>query len=138
MLRRKTDEIFGADNWLEKELERESRISAWDMDSGRQLRMEHEANCDARNLAAKHALNCEAEENAAQHRTEHRAEQLDPGFRKALGNVTNGENGNADPKKTAVIAVAAIIAVIAAAPILLPLLPVIIIGFALNANRTKR
>lgn len=136
MLRKKTQEIFGADNWLEKELERESRISAWDMDGGRQqLRMEHEAGCDARNLAAKHALNCEAEENAAQHRTEHKAEQTAPGFRKALGNVAGDENGNIDSKKAAVIGMAMLIAVIAAAPILIPLLPVIIVGLAIRANK---
>ena len=36
------------DNWLQEEIERESRISAWDFDEGKKLRLEHEENCDAR------------------------------------------------------------------------------------------
>ena len=42
------------DDWLAKEIARESRISAWDMDEGKDLRREHEENCDARELADQH------------------------------------------------------------------------------------
>jgi len=45
---------FEGDNWLEKELERESKVSAWDFDEGKKLRMEHEEDCDVRELADEH------------------------------------------------------------------------------------
>ena len=142
MLKKKSEEIFGADNWLTEELQRESRISAWDMDdSGRQLRQEHERDCDARNLAAMHALDCAAEENAAIHRREHQAEISDPGFLRALGrNVTEGSEsrGNKNKAVTAVVAMMLIMAAIAAAPFLAGLLPLILIGFALSAVRQNK
>ena len=42
------------DDWLAKEIARESRISAWDLDEGKDLRREHEENCDARQVADEH------------------------------------------------------------------------------------
>ncbi|MBQ6217156.1 MAG: hypothetical protein IJK53_07200 [Erysipelotrichaceae bacterium] len=42
------------DDWLAKEIKRESRISAWDLDGARQVRLEHEENCDARTAAEEH------------------------------------------------------------------------------------
>ncbi|MBQ8994946.1 MAG: hypothetical protein IJ091_03940 [Oscillospiraceae bacterium] len=47
-------EMFGADDWLSKEIQRESRISAWDLDEGKSLRREHEEDCDARQVAIEH------------------------------------------------------------------------------------
>ena len=62
-------EMYGSDDWLAREIRRESRISAWDMDGGKIVREEHEENCDARNLAAQHALDCEAEDKSVTMRT---------------------------------------------------------------------
>lgn len=42
------------DDWLAKEIAREARISAWDLDEGKSLRKQHEENCDARQLADEH------------------------------------------------------------------------------------
>ena len=36
-------DISGSDNWYAEEKERESRISAWDIDEGRKLAEEHQA-----------------------------------------------------------------------------------------------
>ena len=38
-------EMFGSDDWLTREIERENRISAWDLDEGKSLRREHAENC---------------------------------------------------------------------------------------------
>lgn len=51
---KQSKEIFGSDDWLSREIARESRISAWDLDEGKDLRRRHEENCDARNEAVKH------------------------------------------------------------------------------------
>jgi hypothetical protein len=51
---RKDNNRLNSDDWLEKEIARESRISAWDLDEGKRLRMEHEENCDVRELADEH------------------------------------------------------------------------------------
>ena len=47
-------QLESGDNWLQKEIERESRISAWDLDDGRKVREEHNENCDARDAAEFH------------------------------------------------------------------------------------
>ena len=47
-------EMFGTDDWLAREIARESRISAWDLDEGKEIRRQHEENCDARDEARKH------------------------------------------------------------------------------------
>lgn len=47
-------EMFGSDDWLTREIERENRISAWDLDEGKSLRKEHAENCDARDNARQH------------------------------------------------------------------------------------
>lgn len=138
MLRKKTTEIFGADNWLEEELRRESRISAWDMDGGRQLRLEHEENCDARNLAAEHALDCETEENAARHREEHRAEDLSPGYRNAFraGNQTQEKSGTRKLTVWMIFAILfGIMILTAAIPFIAPLIPIAAFFVAKKANR---
>ena len=49
----KTDQ-YNKDDWLEKELEREKRVSFWDLDEGKKLKEEHEENCDAEELAESH------------------------------------------------------------------------------------
>ena len=138
MLKKHSDEIFGADNWLSEELKRESRISAWDMDGGRVLRMEHEANCDARNLAAEHALDCAAEENAARHRAVHRNEQLDPGYLRTIKGA--GQTGEVqDLRKSVVITVLgvlfAIFVLATVVPYLLPLLPIAAFVYAVKASK---
>ncbi|MBQ6335143.1 MAG: hypothetical protein IJI46_08760 [Erysipelotrichaceae bacterium] len=46
--------MFEGDDWLAKEIARESRISAWDLDEGKKLRQEHEENCDVREVADEH------------------------------------------------------------------------------------
>ena len=51
---RKDSMKLNSDDWLAKEIARESRISAWDLDEGKDLRREHEENCDARQLADQH------------------------------------------------------------------------------------
>lgn len=49
----RTDQ-FAQDDWLKKELERESRVSFWDLDEGKKVREEHAENCDAEELAESH------------------------------------------------------------------------------------
>ena len=44
-------EKWNQDDWLAKEIARESRISAWDLDEGKNLKREHERDCEARELA---------------------------------------------------------------------------------------
>ena len=51
-------ELNGKDNWLEEELRREARISAWDFDEGSHVRAEH-------------ALDCEREKEAVVHHIDH-------------------------------------------------------------------
>ena len=47
-------DLESRDNWLEKERQRESRISAWDLDEGKRIREEHEDNCEVKETAALH------------------------------------------------------------------------------------
>ena len=47
-------EMLGTDDWLAREIARESKISAWDLDEGKELRRKHEEKCDAREEASKH------------------------------------------------------------------------------------
>ena len=47
-------EKLNQDDWLAKEIARENRISAWDLDEGKSVREEHERDCDARNNADEH------------------------------------------------------------------------------------
>ena len=47
-------ELNGSDNWLQEELKREGRISAWDFDEGKEVRAEHALDCDVRNVAREH------------------------------------------------------------------------------------
>jgi len=49
-------EKLNEDDWLAKEIARENRISAWDLDEGKKLRKEHEENCDARDNAEEHRI----------------------------------------------------------------------------------
>ena len=49
----RTDQ-FTQDDWLKKELEREKRVSFWDLDEGKKLREEHAENCDVKELADSH------------------------------------------------------------------------------------
>ena len=49
----KTDQ-FVQDDWLKKELEREKRVSFWDLDEGKMVRDEHAENCDVQQLADSH------------------------------------------------------------------------------------
>ena len=49
----RTDQ-FVQDDWLKKELEREKRVSFWDLDEGKKLREEHAENCDVQELADSH------------------------------------------------------------------------------------
>lgn len=53
MAEEKIKEI-GRDDWLAKELEREKRVSFWDLDEGKKVRAAHEENCEAREVAEKH------------------------------------------------------------------------------------
>jgi len=56
MLKDNYKELNGRDDWLAQELERESRVSAWDFDEGRSLRYEHRENCDREALATEHHI----------------------------------------------------------------------------------
>ena len=47
-------EKLNQDDWLAKEIARENRISAWDLDEGKSVREEHERDCDARKNADEH------------------------------------------------------------------------------------
>lgn len=47
-------EKLNQDDWLAKEIARENRISAWDLDEGKAIRQEHERDCDARKNAEEH------------------------------------------------------------------------------------
>ena len=47
-------EKLNQDDWLAKEIARENRISAWDLDEGKTVREEHERDCDARKNADEH------------------------------------------------------------------------------------
>ena len=49
----RTDQ-FVQDDWLKKELEREKKVSFWDLDEGKKLREEHADNCDVQELADSH------------------------------------------------------------------------------------
>ena len=53
-MKNKELEIFDKDDWLSKERQRESRISAWDFDDGRKLRNEHQEDCDVKKGASIH------------------------------------------------------------------------------------
>lgn len=97
MLRQHSD-MYGSEDWLAEEIKRENRVSAWDIDGGRLLREEHEANCDARRLAAEHALGCDAEANAEAHRKEHSGSALDAEFKKAMKMAADRESGEMPPE----------------------------------------
>lgn len=43
-----------SDDWLAKERKHESRVSAWDFDEGKELKEEHEENCEAREIKERH------------------------------------------------------------------------------------
>ena len=49
-------DIFEKDDWLSKERQRESRISAWDFDDAKKLRNEHKDDCDVEAGARFHRL----------------------------------------------------------------------------------
>lgn len=42
------------DNWLKREIEREKKISAWDLDEPNKVRINHEENCPREKLAVEH------------------------------------------------------------------------------------
>ncbi|MBQ6478168.1 MAG: hypothetical protein IJI44_02235 [Erysipelotrichaceae bacterium] len=42
------------DDWLKEELERESKVSFWDLDEGKKLRNEHLEDCEVKELADSH------------------------------------------------------------------------------------
>ena len=42
------------DNWLQQELEREKRVSFWDLDEGKKLREEHVEDCEVKEMADSH------------------------------------------------------------------------------------
>ncbi len=48
------EDLGKRDDWLAKELAREKRISAWDLDETRKVRESHEENCDVRAVADEH------------------------------------------------------------------------------------
>lgn len=43
------------DTWLQEEIEREARVSAWDFDEGKKVRDWHEENCDRREIEKYHS-----------------------------------------------------------------------------------
>ena len=47
-------EKWNQDDWLAKEIEREKKISAWDLDEGNSVRLEHEEDCERRQVADEH------------------------------------------------------------------------------------
>ena len=47
-------EKLNSDDWLAKEIQRESRISAWDMDGRYFVQSEHEENCDLKQVSDFH------------------------------------------------------------------------------------
>lgn len=49
-------ELNGTDNWLEEELKRENKVSAWDFDEGSKLKAEHALDCDRREEAVAHHI----------------------------------------------------------------------------------
>ena len=59
-------EKWNQDDWLAKEIARESRISAWDLDEGKNLKREHERDCEARDVAREHYENHLGRKNASQ------------------------------------------------------------------------
>ena len=48
------DDLFEKDDWLAQQRIRESRISFWDLDDAKKVRMEHEQDCDVRETANMH------------------------------------------------------------------------------------
>ena len=50
------NEKLNNDDWLAKEIAREKKISAWDLDEGKNLRAGHEENCEARQVAKEHEV----------------------------------------------------------------------------------
>ncbi|MBP1554868.1 MAG: hypothetical protein J6U30_02190 [Oscillospiraceae bacterium] len=132
-------EMYGSDDWLAEEIKRESRISAWDIDGGKLLRAEHEANCDARRLEAEHALDCDAGANAEEHRREHRGRALDTEFRKAVRKAADMNNGSgvSENRKNAGWALFGGFVLMVLFPPLLLLIPVIAAGYAVYAANKK-
>ncbi len=128
-------EIFGADDWLAQELRRESKISAWDMDGGRFSR--NGDSRDARRLAAEHVLDCDADSVAREHRAEHASRQTIGKYREATdGNA--GSSVKLDKKtKTALILLGVFVG-LPLLPVLAPLLPLILIGYAVYASKKNQ
>ena len=56
-MKNKELEAFDKDDWLSKEIQRESRISAWDFDESKKIRNEHQDNCDVKENADIHHFN---------------------------------------------------------------------------------
>ena len=42
------EDLFEKDDWLTQQRRRESRISFWDLDDAKKVRIEHEQDCDSR------------------------------------------------------------------------------------------
>lgn len=53
-----------SDDWLAKERQEESRVSAWDFDEGRKVKEFHEKNCEARQIKETHEI-IHARQNAS-------------------------------------------------------------------------
>ena len=133
------NETYGSDDWLAREISRESRISAWDMDGGRILREEHEDNCDARKLRTEHELDCEAREVAQEHRTEHMSRNTEPAFSRTVR--TEAEQQNRDrvtpDKKKALAIVIGLFVMTILIPYLAFLIPPAVIALLMVTAKKK-
>lgn len=133
------NEMYGSDDWLAREISRESRISAWDMDGGRILREEHEDNCDARKLRAEHELDCEALEVAQEHRTEHASRSTDPAFSRTVRSAAEQQDRVTPDKKKALAIVIGLFVMTILIPYLAFLIPpAVIVLLMITAKKKNR
>jgi Flp pilus assembly protein TadB len=134
-------EMYGSDDWLAREIRRESRISAWDMDGGKIVREEHEENCDAQRLRAEHALDCEAQEVAQEHRAEHLSRQTEPAFSHTAGSAKEQQSGDRvtpDKKKMLAIVMGLFIITVAIPYLAFLILPAGIVLLMIAAKKKNR
>ena len=48
--------LESTDNWFQKEKERESKLSVWELDGAKYARQEHEDDCDRKELEREHII----------------------------------------------------------------------------------
>ena len=65
--------IVTGEDWLAKEIAREKRLSAWELDGRRAAQEDHQRHCDAEAVRSAHNENCDARALALEHERAHDA-----------------------------------------------------------------